>query len=70
VNLGDAEGRTPLHLCCGSPLSLASEYQTTIVVASLLSHAASYAIKGDISRPVLELLKTTVSIDLFAVDVF
>jgi hypothetical protein len=45
VNVGDAEGRTPLYLCCGSPLSMATEYQTTIVVGSLLSHGASTAIK-------------------------
>ena len=55
MNVGDAEGRTPLHLCCGSPLSLATEYQTTIVVGSLLAHGASYAVKGDIWRAILEL---------------
>ena len=41
VNLCDHDGKTPLHLCCGSSIQVATEIQATIVVANLISSGAN-----------------------------
>lgn len=47
VNITDQEGKTGLHLCCGSSQDVATEIQTTIVVSNLISHGGKVSIKDE-----------------------
>ena len=47
VNIPDQEGKTALHLCCGSSLDVASEIQSTIVVDNLISQGAKISFRDE-----------------------